>query len=187
MPDSPATNPWTVLSSTHIYENPWISLTEHQVLNPAGKPGIYGGVHFKNAAVGVVPYQDGYVWMVGQYRFMLNQYSWEIPEGGGPEGEDPLETAKRELKEETGLVAATYEPLFEMHLSNSVSDEWGIVYLATGLTQGEAEPEETERLSVRKMHIEEVYERVNRAEITDSLTVAAVFKIMLLRALGKLD
>ena len=180
-------NPWTILSSQLQYDNPWIRVTEHQVLNPAGGEGIYGVVHFKNLALGVVAYEDGWIWMVGQYRFPLETYSWELPEGGGPLGIDALESAKRELREETGLEAAHYEPILEMDLSNSVSDERAIVYLATGLSQGEAAPEETEELKVRKMRLEEVYEMVERREIRDSLTVAAVYKVMLMKARGELQ
>lgn len=179
-------NPWKTLSSTEIYSNPWIQVTEHQVLNPAGKPGIYGVVHFKNQAVGVIPYEKGYVWMVGQYRYPLKLYSWEIPEGGSPMGEDPLLTAQRELQEETGLTASHYEPILEMHLSNSVSDEWGIVYLATGLTLGEATPEETEDLHVKRMPLSEVLARVEAHDITDSLTVAGIYKLALLEMQGQL-
>ncbi|MEZ4829869.1 MAG: NUDIX hydrolase [Bacteroidia bacterium] len=181
-----AQNPWTILASNKIYENPWISLTEHQVLTPAGNPGIYGTVHFKNQAVGVVPYEDGYIWMVGQYRFPLKKFYWEIPEGGGPFDENPVETARRELQEETGLTASAIEPLFQMHLSNSVSDEWGIVFLATGLKEGEAAPEETEELTVQKMSLEEVYEEIEAGRITDSLTVAAIYKLMIMKLQGKL-
>jgi len=180
-------NPWTKLSSKITYDNPWIRVQEDQVLNPAGNPGIYGTVHFKNQAVGVVPYEKGYIWMVGQYRYPLDIYSWEIPEGGGLWDEDPLETAKRELQEETGLLAANYEPLFEMHISNSVSDEWGIVYLATDLTPGKANPEEEEELQIKKMKLEEVFQEVEAGKITDSLTVTAVFKLMLLKSQGQLN
>lgn len=179
-------NPWTILASNPIYENPWIAVTEHKVLNPAGNPGIYGTVHFKNQAVGVVPYEDGYIWMVGQYRFPLEKFYWEIPEGGGPHGEDPADTARRELQEETGLIAHKVEPLIQMHLSNSVSDEWGIVYLATRLERGEASPEETEELQIRKMTLEEVYEEVEAGRITDSLTVGAIYKLMLMKLKGEL-
>ncbi len=179
-------NPWKTLDGKLIYQNPWIEVTEYQVLNPSGNRGIYGVVSFQNHAVGVVPYDRGYIWMVGQYRYPLKKYSWEIPEGGGTKGESALEAAKRELIEETGLTANNFEPLLEMHLSNSVSDEWGIVYLATGLTQGKSQPEDTEDLLIKKMKLEEVYEQVEAREITDSLTVAATYKMMLLKQMGKL-
>lgn len=179
-------NPWKITGKKEIYQNPWIELTEYQVLNPSGAPGIYGTVHFRNHAVGVVPYENGKVWMVGQYRFALEQYSWEIPEGGCPEGQEPLDTARRELKEETGLIAEEYRPLLEMHLSNSVSDEWGIVYLATGLSQGMAQPEDTEELTLKQMTVEELFTAVEQREITDSLTVAAAYKLMLLKIKGAL-
>ncbi len=177
-------NPWTILSTADIYENPWIKVVEHQVLNPAGGQGIYGVVHFQNLAIGVVPYDNGDIWMVGQYRFPLEAYSWEIPEGGGPLGIDALDSAKRELKEETGLEADDYQVLLEMDLSNSVSDERAIVYLATGLRQGEAEPEDTEELVVKKISLEEAYAMVERREIRDSLTVAAIYKMMVMREKG---
>lgn len=173
-------NPWTILGKREIYQNPWIQLSEFDVISPGGKQGIYGRVHFRNQAVGVVPYDDGWIWLVGQYRFPLEAYSWEIPEGGSPVGEEPLQTAQRELKEETGLVAEQYQSLLEMHLSNSVTDEWGIVYLATGLSQGESEPEHTEQLEVRRIRLEQAYEMVEAGQITDSLTVAAIYKLMLL-------
>ena len=174
-------NPWKTLRSSLKYENPWIRVDEHEVINVSGGPGIYGTVHFKNSAVGIVPYEDGYVWLVGQFRYPLGFYSWEIPEGGSPSGEDTLNTAKRELKEETGLEAKHYHPLLKMHLSNSVSDEWGIVYLATGLKEGQAQPEEDEELKTKKLKLETVFEAVEAGQITDSLTVAAIYKMMLMK------
>lgn len=179
-------NPWQTLSGQAIYENNWIQVTEFQVLNPVGNLGIYGVVHFKNFAIGIVPYKDGYIWLVGQYRYPLKRYSWEIIEGGGNTAISPIESASRELKEETGMTAETYTPILEMHLSNSVTDEWGIVYLATGLTDGEAEPEETEQLQVRKVTLEQAYQEVEAGEITDSLSVAAIYKLMLMKMQGKL-
>lgn len=179
-------NPWKTLESDVKYENPWISVSEHQVISPGGQPGIYGVVHFKSDAVGIVPFDGENIWLVGQFRYALNQYSWEIPEGGSPQGEDPLETAKRELLEETGLSAKNYEILFEIHLSNSVSDEWGIVYLATNLEEGISQPEHTEDLTIRKISIEQAFQEVESFQITDSLTIAAIYKLMLLKSLNKL-
>ncbi|KAA2239467.1 NUDIX hydrolase [Chitinophaga agrisoli] len=174
-------NPWTILSSKVEYDNKWIQVTEHQVLNPNGGPGIYGVVHFKNLAIGVVALdEEGHIYLVGQYRFPLEQFSWEIPEGGGPLDDDPLDTAKRELLEETGLVARHWKPIVQMHLSNSVSDEVGIVYLARGLEQQAAEPEETEELTVQKIPFEEAYRLVKTYQITDSLSIAAIQKIKLM-------
>ncbi|MFM2376480.1 MAG: hypothetical protein RLZZ165_1577 [Bacteroidota bacterium] len=179
-------NPWTILSSREIYDNPWIRLTEHQVLNPNGRPGIYGVVHFHHLAIGVVPYEDGKIWMVGQYRFPMEAFSWEIPEGGGRLGIDPLDSAKRELQEETGLEADHYEVLLEMDLSNSVSDERAIVYLAKGLHPGEASPEDTEELHLRQMTLAEAYQLVEQRVIRDSLTVAAIYKMRILELQGML-
>ena len=182
----PDRNPWQTLTHRKIYENPWIRLTEFEVLNPTGKPGIYGVVHFRNQAVGVVPYEAGDIWLVGQYRYPLKRYSWEIPEGGGSPAEGSLIAAQRELREETGLTATHYEPLLEMHLSNSVSDEWGIVYLATGLTQGQAQPEETEELMLRRVPLREALAEVDAGRITDSLSVAAIYKLRIRQLEGTL-
>jgi 8-oxo-dGTP pyrophosphatase MutT (NUDIX family) len=145
------------------------------VINPSGGNGIYGKVHFKNRAIGIVPMdENGHIWLVGQYRFVLNAFSWEIPEGGGIHETDPLDAAKRELKEETGLVADSWEKILEIHLSNSVSDEFGIIYLATGLQQEEAEPEDTEQLHIQKVSLENAYRMVLNHQITDSLSVAGI-------------
>lgn len=180
-------NPWVITGEKAVYDNPWISLTEYNVINPSGGKGIYGKVHFRNLAIGILPLDEEHnTWLVGQYRFVLDRYSWEIPEGGSPIGEDPLEGAKRELREETGLEAGNWQPLLTMHLSNSVSDEYAIVYLASGLTQKEAQPEETEQLVVRKLPFEKAYQMVADGEITDSISVAALTKLKLLFAEGKL-
>ena len=177
----PKENPWQVKSEKVAYDNPWINLTEYQVINPSGNPGIYGKVHFKNRAIGIVPLDaDLNTYLVGQYRFVLDEYSWEIPEGGGPLVDDPLAAAKRELLEETGLTAKNWTEVQRMHLSNSVSDELCIIYVATGLEQFEAEPEDTEQLIVNKAPFEEVYRMVCTGEIKDSVTVAAVLKVKLL-------
>jgi 8-oxo-dGTP pyrophosphatase MutT (NUDIX family) len=180
-------NPWRIMNQKTIYENPWINLTEFQVINPSGGTGIYGKVHFKHRAVGVIPLDEkGNIWLVGQYRFTLNQYSWEIPEGGGKMEESPLEAAKRELLEETGLVAREWTKIMTMHLSNSVSDEIAIIFLARGLDQEQPQPEETEQLQVRKIPFEEAVRMMEEEKITDSMSVAAIQKIRLLVYEGKL-
>lgn len=181
-------NPWKVLAEKKVYDNPWITLTEYDVINPAGGKGIYGKVHFKGLAIGILPLdEEWHTWLVGQYRFPLNQYSWEIPEGGGALDVEPLESARRELLEETGLVASEWSPLLEMHLSNSVSDEHGIIYLARGLQQREAEPEETEQLQVKRVSFDEAYDMVEKGLITDSMSVAAILKAKLMIADGRIS
>jgi 8-oxo-dGTP pyrophosphatase MutT (NUDIX family) len=183
----PEENPWQITSEKAVYDNPWINVTEYQVINPSGNPGIYGKVHFKNAAIGVLPLDDELnTYLVGQFRFAIGQYSWEMPEGGGPVGTDPLESAKRELLEETGLKAESWIEIQRLHLSNSVSDELSILYLDRNLQQFEAEPEDTEQLIVKKLPFKEVYEMVCDGSITDSVTVAAVLKVQLLILEGSL-
>ncbi|PJJ76055.1 NUDIX domain-containing protein [Thermoflavifilum aggregans] len=170
-----------------VYDNPWIQVTEFQVVNPSGGPGIYGVVHFKNLAIGVVPLDEqGHLWLVGQYRYPLQAYSWEIPEGGGPLEVDPLFSAQRELLEETGIRAAHWELILTMHLSNSVSDEKALIYLATGLSYHDSQPEETEQLQLRKVKLEEAYEEVLQGKITDSISVAAILRLMLMKKENKL-
>lgn len=181
-------NTWKTLSSELIYESPWIAVHKHQTINPAGNPAIYSVVKFKNKAIGVVPLSnDGHTWLVGQWRYPLNQYSWEIPEGGGPLGEEPLETAIRELKEETGIVAKHFQEIMQMHLSNSATDEHAFVFLATDLSFEEAEPEESEDLKLKKVHINEAFDMVMKGEITDAISVAAIFKVKYLLEKGKLN
>ena len=173
--DDKYANPWKTLSTRDVYENPWIHVRHDEVIRPDGQPGIYGVVHYKNKAIAVLPIDDeGYTYLVGQYRYTLDIYSWEIPEGGCPEGEEPLEAAKRELLEETGLTAEHWTQLGTAHLSNSVSDEGAILFLATGLTQGEAQPEGTEKLEVRRMEFAEALRMVMTGEITDSLAVMTI-------------
>ena len=168
-------NPWKTKSQRIVYDNPWILVREDQVIQPDGSPGIYGVVHFKNKAIGILPIdQDGCIYLVGQFRYPLNEYSWEIPEGGCPEFEDPLVAAKRELLEETGLTAAQWKELGRAHLSNSVSDEESIFYLATELEQGEAEPEGTEQLAHKRVPFARALEMVMTGEITDSVSVIAI-------------
>jgi len=180
-------NPWITIDSHKIYENQWIGLTEHNVINPSGGKGIYGEVHFKNYAIGVMVLDENHnTWLVGQYRFPLKAYSWEIPEGGGALESDPLESAQRELLEETGLTANEWIEIQRMHLSNSVSNELGIIYMARDLTEGESSPEETEQLVLRKLPFDEAYQMVLNGEITDSMSVAAILKTKILILEGHL-
>ncbi|SKB67774.1 NUDIX domain-containing protein [Daejeonella lutea] len=174
-------NPWKTLSEKSIYDNPWISLTEYQVINPGGGKGIYGKVHFKNLAIGIIVLDEqNNTWLVGQYRYAPDHFTWEIPEGGGSLHVDPLISAKRELLEETGITAANWTEIQRMHLSNSVSDELAIIYLARDLSFGEANPEESEQLTLRKLPFTEAFNLVINGEITDSLSVAAFLKVKVL-------
>ncbi|MEM9170902.1 MAG: NUDIX hydrolase [Pseudomonadota bacterium] len=167
--------PWTVNDARVVYDNPWIRITDAAVTRPDGAPGQYGTVHFKNRAVGVLAIDDeGRAPLVGQHRFPLDAYSWELPEGGGPLAEDPLAAAKRELAEETGYRAATWTPLAAFDLSNSVTDEVSVCYLATDLTAGSAAPEPEEALAIRLTPFAELYDRVRAGDIRDSLTVVMV-------------
>ncbi|SFH29885.1 NUDIX domain-containing protein [Pedobacter insulae] len=180
-------SPWKILKSNQIYDNAWIKLTEHQVINPAGGQGIYGEVHFKNLAIGVVVLDEDYnTWLVGQYRFPLKAYSWEIPEGGGLHTVDPMLSAKRELQEETGIIATKFTEIQKMHLSNSVTDEMAIIYIAQDLQIGDSSPEETEELVVRKLAFDEAYQMVMTGEITDSMSVAGILKTKILIEQGKI-
>ena len=180
-------NPWKVLAEKPIYDNKWIGVTEYDVINPSGGKGIYGKVHFKNNAIGILPLDEQLnTWLVGQYRFTLNQYSWEIPEGGGPLEIPELVSARRELLEETGLVATEWTKLMDFHLSNSVSDEYGRIFLARQLTQHAPEPEETEQLQVKKLPFAAAYAMVENGEITDSMSVAAIQKVKLMLLDGRL-
>lgn len=179
-------NPWTTLGSRLVYENPWIVVREDDVLRPDGSPGIYGVVHFKNRAVGVLPVDEaGRVWLVGQHRYPLGRYSWEIPEGGGHGDEPPEETALRELREETGLSAGRIELIATSHLSNSVSDELAYIYRATDLRPGPSAPEGTERIEVRAVEWDEAWAMLRKGEITDSMSVIALLHEAVRRSGGR--
>ncbi|MCW2235774.1 8-oxo-dGTP pyrophosphatase MutT (NUDIX family) [Azospirillum canadense] len=180
-------NPWTVLNTKPIYENPWMKVVEHDVLTPKGSPGIYGVMHAQHLATGIVPIDDhGCVTLVGQYRFPLKQYSWEIPEGGGKKGVDPLLSAQRELVEETGQTARHWLPILTLHLSNSITDETAYCFLAWGLEQGASCPDETEVLQLRRVPFAEAYDMAKSGGITDAIAVASLLRVRLLALDGDL-
>ena len=175
--------PWTRHSRRVAYENAWTTVWHDEVTRPDGSPGIYGVVHFANLAAGVLAVDDDdHVPLVGQHRYTLDAYSWEIPEGGVPDGETALEGAKRELLEETGVEAAVWRELGRVHLSNSISDELAVLYLATGLRRGEANPDATEDLQVQWLPFDEVLAMTQDGRITDAMSVVAIQACALERA-----
>jgi 8-oxo-dGTP pyrophosphatase MutT (NUDIX family) len=179
--------PWTIEQERAVYDNPWITVVDYKVLRPDGAPGQYGVVRFKHLAVGVLPlFDDGTVPLVGQHRFPHDCYSWELPEGGGAVGEDPLAAARRELAEETGLRARSWLKLIEFDLSNSVTDEKGVCYLAFGLEMGPAAPGPDEILAHRRLSFSALHNLVLAGEIRDSLTIIMTLAAAQLAAAGRL-
>jgi ADP-ribose pyrophosphatase len=174
-------SPWQTLNREVKYDNPWIRVEEHQVINPAGGEGIYGTVNFKNRAVAIVAlFENGDTVLVGQYRYPLQQYHWELPMGGAPEGESVLSCAQRELQEETGFTALKWQQMLSMHLSNSITQEQGFTFIAEVLQAGEMALEDTEDISCQRMPFEHVFQQVMTGEITDAMTVASIMKVRLL-------
>jgi len=180
-------NPWTVLSTEIKYDNPWLTLFHHNVLNPNNNPGIYGKVHFKNYAIGIVVLDEDYnTYLVGQFRFPLSNYSWEIPEGGGSRLLEPLESAKRELLEEVGIEALDWQLIQELDLSNSATDEVAYTFLARNLRYKKAQPEDSEQLIIKKLPFESFYQMVEKGEIRDAISVSACYKVKMMILEGKI-
>lgn len=169
---------WKKLDSRVVFENPWMQVLEDHVINPGGGENLYGHVHFRNRAVAIIPLDDeNYTWLVGQQRYTLGEYSWELPMGGAPLDEEPLAAAKRELKEETGLIARSWTELMRLHMSNSITDESGVAYVARDLEQGETEFEETEDLAIRRLPLPDAIDMCLEGEITDAMSVAALYRL----------
>lgn len=178
-------NPWTTLSTRQVYSNPWLEVWEDDCLDPSGKPAIYGRVNFRNRAVGIIPLtEDGSTWLVGQYRYCVKEYSWEIPMGGSPQGSSLLEAAHRELKEETGLSAGRMEQILHVRMSNSVTDEVGYVFIAEDLAEGEPEFESTEKIDIRRLPFSEALHMARNGGIADALSVAGLMQAAALRELS---
>ena len=173
---------WRKLGSRTIFENDWMAVRVDHVINPGGGENQYGHVHFKNRAVAIIAldHEDN-TWLVGQDRYTLDEYSWELPMGGAPLAEPPLDAAKRELREETGLVAGHWKELMRLHTSNSITDEVGFAYVATDLTEGEPDFEETEDLEIRKLPLGDAVQMVLDGEITDAISAAALLRIYAVR------
>ena len=197
MTDKPATprpewlkahgTPWAVTSETIVYDNPWITLTEYQTIAPTGRSALYGKVGFKNRAIGIVPlHADGTVTLVGQNRFTHANYSWEIPEGGAPLAEDPLDGAKRELAEEVGLEAADWRRILTMELSNSITDEFCHGFLAMDLSPTATAPDETEDLAIARVPFGEALDAAVAGHMPDSLTVALLLRVHHMAVKGEL-
>ncbi|MDB5226801.1 MAG: hydrolase [Bacteroidota bacterium] len=174
-------NPWHIKNKKVVYDNKWITLTHEKVITPSGTEGIYGKVHLKNHAIGIIPVDENKnTWLVGQYRYPLEEYSWEIPEGGGLKEEDILESAKRELKEEVGLTANKWTQICITNTSNSITDETAFLFLAQELSHTETEPDETELLQIKKVSLNEAFSMAMDGEIKDAMSLIALFKLQLM-------
>lgn len=191
LPPSPS-NPWVTHSTQKKFSNPWFSVETSPVTTPGGTEALYGVVRFHNRAVGVIPYEpgpdgQGLVHLVGQTRYPLNRYSWEIPEGGVPKDEALVDAARRELKEETGLTAERLTPFLKFHLSNSVTDEYGEIFLATDLHEGQPDLELSEDITSLTLSLPDLIHHIETGAITDAITIMAAYKLRVMQLRGELD
>lgn len=178
-------NPWRTHASQEVFDNPYVKIIRNKVTRPSGHPGVYSVISFKRVAVAIVPVdEEGYTWLVGQYRYPHDTYEWEVPEGGAEPGEDPADCALRELREEAGLIAGTLTPILHMQLSNSTTNEISHSFLATNLTLTDPDPDDTEQLAIHRLPLDDVYAMVLRGEIRDALSVASLLKLKLLQESG---
>ncbi|NND91288.1 MAG: NUDIX hydrolase [Granulosicoccus sp.] len=185
---SPVPAAWQTHAIDERYDNPWITVSHRRVTAPTGNPATYGLVHFKNTAIAVIPIdRDGHTWLVGQHRYTLDQYAWEIPEGGAPPGESPLGAARRELREETGITARRWTSLLKLYTSNSVTDELARAFVAQDLSFGDTQPDDTEVLALRRVPLDDAIALAMEGRITDGLSVAALLKVRLLLDQGLLS
>jgi len=172
--------PWTRRSREVAYDNPWITIWHDEVARPDGSPGIYGVVHFANLAVGAVVLDDeDRVLLVGQHRYTLDAYSWELPEGGVPDGEPAVDGARREVREETGVEADGWREIVRFHLSNSISDEAGVLFAARARTHGAPSPEPSEELEIRWLPFDEALAMTTDGRITDAMTIMGLQRVAL--------
>lgn len=174
----PPKNPWRTLSTRSVYENPWIRVREDRVVRPDGQEGIYGVVEAR-IATGVVAVTPSYeVYLVGQWRYPFHQYSWEIIEGGAEPGETPEAAIRRELREEAGLIAERWRPLGgEIHLSNCFTAERAVLFVAQDLTEVGAEPDGNEELEIQRVPLTDAFQRVDRGEIVDAMSIIALMRV----------
>ena len=172
------TNPWRTASTETVYDNPWIRVSHRHVTTPTGTAGLYGHVHYKSIGVGIIPIDaEDHTWLVGQFRYAHDEYTWEIPEGGCPLGTDPIDTARRELREECGLLAHRIEPLIECSLSNSTTDERGAIFVATDLESTRHDHDETERIELWRLPVYDAIDLAESGTITDSLSLIGLLRL----------
>ena len=174
LPDTP---PWRSLGDSVLVDTPWMRVTRHPAIAPTGADADYVVVRPKNVGTGVLPlHDDGTVSLVGQHRFALMRYSWEMPEGGAPEGEDPFEAVKRELAEEAGLTAQHWRAALDLDLSNSITDERAMAWVAWGLSETETAPDETEVFLTARVPFRDLMAEIARGAVRDGLTVATAYR-----------